>query len=45
MWLVNKYRILTQNLQKKGWSRDLTCQLCDCDKSYNHLLFKCFYAQ
>lgn len=46
MWLVTKDKILTKvNLQKKGWSGDVSCQFCNCPEDVNHLFFHCFFAK
>ena len=46
MWLVMHNRILTKNnLYKKGWRGDLTCQFCHKRETITHLFLKCFVAR
>lgn len=46
MWLVMHNRILTKNnLYKKGWRGDLTCQFCHKKETISHLFLKCPVAR
>lgn len=42
MWLVKEGKILTKdNLAKKGWSGNMTCQFCNLVETIDHLFVTC----
>jgi hypothetical protein len=42
VWLIENNAILSKdNMLRRDWIGDSTCQFCDIDENINHLFFKC----